>query len=149
MIKQLIIEHYQLIKALHIIAVICWMAGMLYLPRLFVYHATVDKSSSESKLLSVMEYRLLKYIMNPSLVATFIFGLLMIWALEISSFGKWLHVKLLLVFIMTGIHGLLSSHLKKFAMSTNMKSHVYFRLLNEIPTVLMIGIVLLAVLKPW
>jgi putative membrane protein len=147
--KNFLIDNYLFIKSLHVIAVICWMAGMLYLPRLFVYHATVKADSPESNLLKVMEYRLLKYIMNPAMIASFLFGFAMIYSVGFSGYGKSIHVKVFLAFIMAGIHGMLSAHLKKFAKNLNTKSHVYFRVLNEVPTLLMIIIVFLAITKPF
>ncbi len=142
-------QYYLVLKALHIIAIISWMAGMLYLPRLFVYHASVDAKSKEAKMLCVMEHRLLRYIINPAMIASFALGGFMIWAMGFSGFGKWLHAKLFLLFLMTAVHGMLAMHRKKLANGTNKKSHVYFRVLNEVPTVLMIFIVFLAVLKPF
>lgn len=142
-------QHYLVLKSLHIIAVISWMAGMLYLPRLFVYHASVGSKSPEAKMLCVMEYKLLKYIMNPAMIASFILGGIMIWAMGFSGFGKWIHAKMALLILMMAVHGTLAAHRKKLANGTNKKSHVYFRFLNEIPTVLMILIVFFAVLKPF
>lgn len=138
------------IKSLHIIAVISWMAALLYLPRLFVYHAGVAHESPEAKLLEVMEYRLQRYIMNPAMLATWALGLLLLsipglidWKADI-----WMHSKFLLVLLLSGVHGFLSVCRKKLANGTNTRSPKFYRVLNEVPTLLMIGIVILVVVKP-
>lgn len=140
---------YLIIKALHIISVISWMAGMLYLPRLFVYHADAPKGGELSETLKIMERRLLRFIINPAMVASFVFG---IWMLVLNpgllSMG-WVHAKITLVLLMAGVHGVLSKHRKRFAADANVKTAKYFRILNEVPTLLMIAIVVLAVLKPF
>lgn len=142
-------EHYTLIKALHIIAVMSWMAGMLYLPRLFVYHTQVATGSETAKMFIIMEYRLLRYIINPAMIASFILGGLMIYLMGFASFGKWMHVKLLFAIILTAVHGMLARHRKAFANGTNSYSETYYRVLNEAPTICMIVIVILAVVKPY
>lgn len=144
-------ELYPIIKSLHIISFTCWMAGMFYLPRLFVYHATAAKHSELSETLKIMEHKLLRFIMTPSMIATWVFGL---WLVLITGAGApgaggWLHAKLLLVLVMSAIHGVLSTTRKKFARDENTKSAKYYRWLNEIPTVIFIAIVLLVVLKPF
>lgn len=145
-----LIQYYDLIRALHIIAVISWMAGMLYLPRLFVYHVDAKKSGELSETLKIMERRLFKIIMNPAMTATWIFGGLMLYARwDYFSHAGWMHAKLTLVFIMTGVHHLYLKHLRAFAADKNEKSAKYFRILNEVPTVLMMAIVILVVLKPF
>lgn len=142
---------YLLLKALHIISFTCWMAGMFYLPRLFVYHADAAKGSELSETLKIMERKLLRFIMNPAMIATFVFG---IWLAIITGAykpgaGYWFHAKFLLVIILAGVHGMLSSHRKKFFRDENVKPARYFRVLNEVPTAVFLGIVLLAVLKPF
>ena len=139
---------YEWIKALHIIAVIAWMAGMLYLPRLFVYHCETEKGSTTSETFKVMERRLLKAIMNPALIATWLAGLYLAVAGHWFAAG-WLHGKLLLVVLMTGAHGFFSRCVKDFAADRNRRSQKFYRIINEVPTVLMIGAVLLVVLKPF
>jgi len=136
------------VKSLHVISVIAWMAGMLYLPRLFVYHADAEIGSDKSETFKVMERRLLKAIINPAMTATWIFGL---WAAyELSAWTDgWFHAKLFLVIIMSGVHGYLSSCVKKFAKDENTKPARFFRILNEVPTVLMIAIVILVIVKPF
>ena len=139
---------YLWLKAGHIIAVIAWMAGMLYLPRLFVYHADVAAGSAQSETFKTMEQRLYRFIMTPAMIATWLFGIAL--ALEGHLLAdRWLHVKLLLVLAMSAIHGLLGARLRAFAADKNRHSSKYFRILNEIPTVLLILIVILAVLKPF
>ncbi len=142
--------NYEWLRALHIIAAISWMAGMLYLPRLFVYHAEAEIGSDKSETFKVMEYRLLKFIMNPAMGIAWILGLTMIYANPGMLEGQgWLHVKLLFVVLMSAVHGVLSGHVRKFSRDENVKSAKYFKILNEVPTVLMIGIVILAVVQPF
>jgi putative membrane protein len=139
---------YEWIKALHIIAVIAWMAGMLYLPRLFVYHCEAEKGSATSETFKVMERRLLKAIMNPALIVTWLAGLYLAIAGHWFAAG-WLHGKLLLVVLMTGTHGFFSRCVKDFAADRNRRSQKFYRIINEVPTVMMVGAVLLVVLKPF
>ncbi|MCW6511021.1 CopD family protein [Hyphomicrobiales bacterium BP6-180914] len=125
------------------------MAAMLYLPRLFVYHAQVGAGTPQSETFKVMERRLLKAIMNPAMIAVWITGL---WLAISSGYIKtagWLHVKLLLVILMSGVHGFLSASTRRFANDANTRSPGFYRVLNEAPTVLLIGIVILAVVKPF
>ncbi len=136
---------YLIIKSLHIIAVISWMAGMLYLPRLFVYHVSASAESGE--MLKVMERRLYKFIMNPAMMLTWIFGALLIWQTPGYMAQGWLHAKFSLVLIMTYIHHYYGRRLKDFANGTNTRTAKFYKILNEIPTVLMIGIVFLVVFK--
>ena len=139
---------YDWIKAGHVVSLIAWMAGMLYLPRLFVYHAGLPAGSeAQAATFKVMERRLLKAIMNPALIATWAFGLALAW---MSGFyaSPWLQAKFLLVLAMTGIHGWLARMVKDFAADRNTRGHKFYRILNEVPTLLMIGIVILAVVKP-
>ena len=143
---------YEWIKAFHIIAVIAWMAGMLYLPRLFVYHCAAELGSVQSETFKVMERRLLRAIINPAMVATWVFGLWIAWLGPDSHTGwfrfEWLQAKLVLVVVLSGVHGLFARWMKDFANDRNKHSAKFYRIMNEIPTILMIGIVLLAVLKP-
>ena len=142
---------YLWIKALHVIAVIAWMAGMLYLPRLFVYHASAKPGSELSATFKVMERRLLKLIINPAMIATWVFGLMLIWLMGKEAFlaAGWLHAKLVLVLAMSGLHGYLARLVKQFAADRNRHPPKFYRIVNEIPTVLMILIVVLAVVKPF
>jgi protoporphyrinogen IX oxidase len=139
---------YLWIKALHVIAVIAWMAGMLYLPRLFVYHCEAEAGSKQSETFKVMERRLLKAIMNPAMIVTWLAGLYLAWAGQFFTAG-WLHGKLLLVVLLSGVHGFCSRCIKDFAADRNTRSQKFYRIINEVPTVLMIGIVILVVVKPF
>lgn len=141
-------DYYLLIKALHLTSVISWMAGLFYLPRLFVYHADVPPASNRSAMLKVMERKLLKIIMNPAMILTFVFGGLMLGIPGMMSQG-WIHAKLTLVLVLAGFHGLCARHVRLFALNQNTKSHRYYRFFNEVPTLLMVAIVLLAVIKPF
>ena len=139
---------YEWIKALHVIAVIAWMAGMLYLPRLFVYHSVAEAGSKQSETFKLMEHRLLKAIINPAMTVTWLAGLYLAWAGHWFSAG-WLHGKLLLVIVLSGMHGFLARCVKDFAADRNTRSQKFYRTINEVPTVLMIGIVILVVVKPF
>ncbi|MDB5641800.1 MAG: conserved rane protein of unknown function [Hyphomicrobiales bacterium] len=139
---------YLWIKALHILAVISWMAGMLYLPRLFVYHSGVAKDSDQGGLFEVMEFRLQRYIMTPALIVAWVSGLYLAWSAGFFV-APWLHAKLLLVLGMTGVHGYLGVLRKRFAAGTNRHSGRFYRILNEAPTLLLIFIVVLVVVKPF
>ena len=144
---------YQWIKAFHIIAVIAWMAGMLYLPRLFVYHCAAEKGSVQSETFKVMERRLLRAIINPAMIATWVLGLWLAWHGPDSRFGwfasGWLGAKLMLVLVLSGLHGFFARWVKDFAADSNRHSQKFYRIINEVPTVLMIAIVILAVVKPF
>jgi len=139
---------YEWIKAFHIISMVAWMAGMLYLPRLFVYHCGAETGSVQSETFKVMERRLLKGIINPAMIATWVFGLWLIW-LGGWMWATWLHLKLVLVIVMSGIHGMLARYVRDFAADQNRHSRKFYRIINEVPTLLLIGIVLLVVLKPF
>lgn len=138
------------IKALHIISVIAWMAGLLYLPRLFIYHCDAEKGSVQSETFKVMERRLYRAIMNPALVASALFGGLLLANLDMDSWTDgWLHVKLLLVFLLLGVHYMMSRWRKDFESDANQRPAKFYRIMNEVPTVLMIGIVIFVVVKPF
>lgn len=139
---------YPWLKALHVIAVIAWMAGMLYLPRLFVYHCDAPPGSPQSETFKVMERRLLKAIINPAMIATWILGLSLVWVGGWSASG-WLLVKVALVLAMSAVHGLLVRWVRDFARDRNRHSQRFYRVMNEVPTLLMIGIVILVVVKPF
>jgi protoporphyrinogen IX oxidase len=147
------VEIYGWIKAIHIIAVVAWMAGMLYLPRLFVYHCGAETGSVQSETFKVMERRLLRGIINPAMIATWVFGLWLAWLGPDSHYGwfasGWLLAKLALVVVLSGVHGLFARWVKAFGRDDNRHSQKFYRIINEIPTVLMIGIVILVVLKPF
>jgi len=137
------------IKAFHIIAVIAWMAGVLYLPRLFVYHVASKPGSEQSETFKVMERRLLRYITTPAMVVSWIFGLILAFSVVNWSEAGWFHAKLLLVVILSGFTGLLGKWTKDFAADRNTRSQRFYRIANEVPTLLMIAIVILAVVKPF
>ena len=141
-------DAYLWVKALHVIAIIAWMAGMLYLPRLFVYHCDAPKRSPQSEIFKVMERRLLKTIVNPAMIATWVLGLWLAWRGGFFTAG-WFHVKLALAVVMSGVHGYFAGAVRKFAEDRNTVSARTWRLLNELPALLMAGIVLLVILKPF
>lgn len=139
---------YPTLKSLHIISVVAWMAGMLYLPRLFVYHAEAPVGSPQSETFKVMERRLLKAIINPAMAATWIFGLWLAW--ETGAFSQgWLHAKLAFVLALSGLHGFLTGAVRRFAEDRNTRSAGFYRVVNEVPTVCLIAIVALVVFKPF
>jgi putative membrane protein len=139
---------YEWVKALHIISVIAWMAGMLYLPRLFVYHCAAEVGSVQSETFKVMERRLLRAFINPAMVATWVLGVWLVW-LGGWTFATWFHAKFILVILMSGVHGMLSRYRRDFEADQNRHSERFYRIINEVPTLLMIAIVLLAVIKPF
>jgi putative membrane protein len=139
---------YLWLKAFHIIAVIAWMAGMLYLPRLFVYHCEAEPGSKQSEIFKVMECRLLRLIINPAMIATWVLGLWLAWEGGFLRSG-WLYGKLALVLAMSVVHVFFVRWVKDFATDRNSHSQKFYRFANEIPTILMILIVLLVVLKPF
>jgi len=142
------VDAYAWIKAVHIIAVIAWMAGMLYLPRLFVYHCAAEKGSIQSETFKVMERRLLRAIINPAMVAAWVLGLWLAW--EGHWFAStWLQAKIALALILSAVHGLFARWVKSFARDDNSHSARFYRVMNEVPTLLMIGIVILVVIKPF
>jgi protoporphyrinogen IX oxidase len=139
---------YEWIKAFHIIAVIAWMAGMLYLPRLFVYHSTAATGSPEAEMLKIMERRLLKAIINPAMIGTWVLGLWLVWSGGWLASG-WFHAKFALVLGLSGLHGYYARALRAFAADRNERSARFWRFMNEAPTVLMIAIVILVAVKPF
>jgi putative membrane protein len=139
---------YDWVKAVHVIAVIAWMAGMLYLPRLFVYHCEAEVGSRQSETFKVMERRLLRAIINPAMILTWVLGLALGFEKHWFASG-WLQAKLVLVLILSALHGLFARWVKAFAADRNRHSQKFYRVVNEVPTVLMIGIVILAVVKPF
>jgi putative membrane protein len=141
---------YHWFKAFHILAVISWMCGMLYLPRLFVYHSKVAAGSEASELFKVMELKLLRLIINPAMIVTWLLGLWLVWytnALDPVN-GTWMHWKLTLVIGMQIVHAMLSRYRKAFARDERPKSEKFFRIFNEVPAVLLLIIVILVVVRP-
>ena len=139
---------YLWIKAFHVMAVIAWMAGLLYLPRLFVYHFETRPGSESSELFKVMEHRLLRIIMTPAMMLAWLLGLYLAWT-AFGFHGGWLHVKLLSVVLLTGVHVYLSRAHRAFLRDERPKSQRHWRIMNEVPALLMIVIVLMVVLKPF
>ncbi|MDC1476111.1 protoporphyrinogen oxidase HemJ [Pelagibacteraceae bacterium] len=143
---------YLLLKSIHLIAVISWMAGLLYLPRIFVYHSDAVKNKKSEDLMStfkVMERRLFVYIMNPAMIVSWIFGILLIYTIGIDNIGfLWLQLKLFLVVVLTIYHLFLFQCLRNFAENKNAHSAKFYRIINEIPTLLLIAIILVVVFKP-
>jgi putative membrane protein len=139
---------YVWLKAFHVIAVIAWMAGMLYLPRLFVYHCEAEPGSKQSETFKVMERRLLKAIINPAMIATWLLGLWLAWSGGWYA-SPWLQAKVVLVLALSAMHGFFVRWVRDFAADQNTNSQRFYRIINEIPTILMIGAVLLVVVKPF
>ena len=139
---------YLWIKAFHVIAVIAWMAGMLYLPRLFVYHCDAEKGSVQSETFKVMERRLLKAIINPAMIVAWVLGLYLAWEGGWFRSG-WLHGKLALVLGLSAVHGLYARWVRDFAADRNTRPARFYRVWNEAPTVLLVGIVILVIVKPF
>ena len=142
-------SYYEWFKALHVIAVISWMAGLLYLPRIYAYHADVKVGSESDLIFQTMERRLLRVIMNPSMVAVFVFGTMNAYIYGFVALGAWFHIKMLCVFFLTLYHGLLARWRKNFVNGHNTLSSKFYRFINEIPTILMIIIVFMVILKPF
>lgn len=142
---------YPWAKALHIIGVIAWMAGLLYLPRLFVYHADARIGSEQSETFKAMERRLLRGIMNPALVATYVFGVLLLLTPEMTDVWRdgWFHAKVLLVLALTVFHYAVARWRTAFAADANARPARFYRIVNEVPTAIMIGIVILVVVRPF
>jgi len=141
-------DHLPWIKALHVIGVIAWMAGMFYLPRLFVYHTETAPGSAESERFKVMERKLLRTIVNPAMIATWVFGLTLM--VQTGAYREhWFQAKFLLVLVMSGVHGYLAGRVRAFAEDRNDKPARFYRILNEVPPVLMVFIVILVIVQPF
>ena len=148
--NNLLINNYSLIKAFHIISMVAWMSAILYLPRLFVYHTAVKRNSEASRMLKIMEYRLQKFIMNPAMLFTIIFGVFLLKTNGIINWTeKWIYFKLLGVFLLLVVHNLLGRYRKDFFLGKNKHSRRFYKILNEVPTILLIVIILLVYLKPF
>jgi putative membrane protein len=142
-------DHYDWFKALHVISVISWMAGMLYLPRLYVYHADAEKGSELSETLKIMERRLLRIIVNPAMIATWVFGSCMVAGNPGLLGDGWFHVKITAAFVLSWFHGFLSKTRKIFLRDENKRPAKFYRLINEVPSLLMIIIVIMVIVKPF
>ena len=139
---------YLLYKSLHLISVISWMAGLLYLPRIFVYHSET-KEDSQSETFKTMERKLYNYIMMPAMILSWVFGVLLIHSLGFSIFSElWMQIKTAAILLLTHYHFYLGKHLRMFAINNNNKSSKFFRIINEVPTILLIVIVFVVVFKP-
>tara|TARA_B100000446_G_scaffold79754_1_gene75483 strand:+ start:673 stop:1119 length:447 start_codon:yes stop_codon:yes gene_type:complete len=146
---QFALDHFLWIKAIHLIAVICWFAGIFYLPRLFVYHAMAEDQTSKDRF-KIMERKLYRGIMNPSMIITIVLGLWMFMAnMEAYKGSGWMHAKLTLVFLLVGYHHMCLAYMKKFAADTNTKSDKFFRIFNEVPVFLLVAIVILVIVRPF
>jgi len=141
-------DYYAWVKALHVVAVISWMAGILYLPRLFVYHCGAETGSTQSETFKVMERRLLRAIINPAMIVSWVTGLWLAFEADCFRSG-WLHGKLSLAILLSGAHGLFVRWAREFAEDRNAHSQKFYRIVNEVPTLLMIGIVILVIVKPF
>jgi protoporphyrinogen IX oxidase len=142
-------DYYLWLKVAHVFSVVAWMAAILYLPRLFVYHAGVEAGSEASEIFKVMERRLMKGIMTPSMIATWVFGLWMAFDHDLFADGsKWLHIKVTLVVVMSAYHGMAAKWLKDFAHDRNRRTPRFFRMVNEIPALLLLIVLILVILRP-
>lgn len=140
---------YLWLKALHIVAIVCWFAGLFYLPRLFVYHAMSEDQASRERF-QVMERKLYRGIMMPSMIATLLFGIgMIVMNPGLFATGGWLHAKLTLVIVLIGYHHMCGAQLKRFARNENNRSHVFYRWFNEFPVLLLLAIVILVVVRPF
>ena len=142
---------YNYVKAFHVIAIVAWMAGMFYLPRLYVYHVGAKAGSELSETLKLMEHRLLRFIINPAMIISWLLGLILIFGYDVIDLrtAGWLHVKLTAVVLLTVLHILLAKWRKDFAADRNTRSAGFYRVINEVPTVLLVIIVIMVVVKPF
>ena len=140
---------YPWTKAFHVISMVAWMAGMFYLPRLFVYHCDLQPGSAESERFKVMEHRLLRQIVNPAMIATWFFGSMLVLTPGIVDWSApWWHVKLAAVLLMSGFHGAMSKWRRLFLKDRNTKTHRFYRIANEVPTLLLVAIVIMVIVRP-
>ncbi len=139
---------YDWLRALHVLSVISWMAGMLYLPRLYVYHAKAKIGSDLSETLKIMERRLLRYIINPAMIASYVFGIWMLVMNQALLVEPYMHVKLAGILGLQIVHAMLARYRRAFAQDSNTKSELFFRVLNEVPTIFMIVIVIMIIVRP-
>lgn len=143
-------EYYEWFRAVHIIAVIFWMAGLLYLPRLFVYHSNAELGGELDETLKIQERRLLRIIMNPSMIVAFVLGCILIYLRwDVLSSSYWLYVKLLGVLVLIGFHHILSKDRKAFELGARPRSEKFYRMINEVPPLIAIVIVIMAVVEPF
>ena len=145
----MLFDYYEIFKVLHIISLISWMAGMFYLPRLFVYHVDVKIGSETDEVFKIMERRLLRIIINPAMISTLIFGLLLTYIYGFKAVGIWFHIKMFAVILLFGLHGFFARCRKNFENGKNAYSSRFFRIINEVPVVLMIICVIMVIIKPF
>ena len=142
-------NYYLLFKSLHLIVVISWMAGLLYLPRIFVYHVENSEKKETTEIFEVMEKRLYLYIMRPAMILSWLFGIILIYISGIDTFSQfWMHIKLGLVVLLTIYHEYLGICLKSLKLKTNTKTSKFFRIINEVPTIILIFIIFIVIFKP-
>ena len=142
-------NYYLLFKSLHLIAVISWMAGLLYLPRIFVYHVENSEKKDATEIFEVMEKRLYFYIMRPAMILTWLFGIILIYIIGLDVFAQlWMYIKLGLVVFLTIYHEYLGICLKSLKLNTNTKTSKFFRIINEVPTIILIFIIFIVIFKP-
>ena len=142
-------NYYLLFKSLHLIAVISWMAGLLYLPRIFVYHVENSEKKEATEIFEIMEKRLYFYIMRPAMILSWLFGIILIYISGIDIFSQlWMHIKLSLVVILTIYHEYLGLCIKSLKLKTNTKTSKFFRIINEVPTIILIFIIFIVIFKP-
>lgn len=144
----MLLDYYLWLKAFHVISIIAWMAAMFYLPRLFVYHVDAEKGSVQSETFKIMERRLLRYIGTPAMLSSWVFGIVLLIANPDLLSMPYFHVKLTMVVLLSAFHGMCAGWMKKFARDANQKSGKFFRIANEVPTVLMIVIVIMVIVQP-
>ncbi len=142
-------EYYEIFKSIHIIAIISWMAGMLYLPRIFYYHTKVEFNSESDLIFRKMERRLLRIIMNPAMIMSLVSGFILAEIYGFSALGPWFHVKITCVILMIAVHGFFAKIRKNFDVGVNERSGKFFKIVNEVPTILLIIIVFMVILKPF
>ncbi|RYE06162.1 MAG: protoporphyrinogen oxidase HemJ [Rickettsiaceae bacterium] len=142
-------DYYLWFKALHIISIICWMAGIFYLPRLYVYHTRAQCGSELDITFQTMEYKLLKFVMNPAMISSYVFGIINASIYGFSALGVWFHVKMLAVIGLTIFHMLLAKWRKDFVVGNNKHGEKFYRIANEVPTILMVMAVFMVVIKPF
>ena len=142
-------NYYLWFKAFHVVSVISWMVGLLYLPRLYAYHTRVEKGSEMDKMFQLMENRLLRIIMNPAMISTYASGIINSYIYGLTALGKWFHIKMLAVLVLTIFHGLLARWRKNFVNGNNVYSEKFFRIANELPTIMMIVAVFVVNVKPF
>ncbi len=139
---------YLWVKAFHILFVVCWFAGIFYLPRLFVYHAQTTDTAGDERF-KIMERKLYRGIMMPSMILTLVFGLWLLYLVPGYMQQGWMHAKLTLVVLLVGYHHMCGAYLRKFANNANTRSHTFYRIFNEVPVILLVGIVILVIVKPF